>query len=175
MRLLEKPNLENPRKRAKVNAPRSEKWSVVNEFTTHKVSDALEKCKNENTLYNFAGIFPGIDLAAQIFQELFQITVSCSHTIHLDTILAICDFVRENNPNDTVKLYFVVPSSVYNSYQCWQSFKTKENTIEVQKNFNDLPEDIQVRLGNLEQYVIHYLFLVVGGLTCKFQIEYVFV
>jgi hypothetical protein len=127
---------------------------VVNEFTTHNVSDALKNCQKVNTLYNFAGIFPAIDSAAQLFRELFQVTVSGRHSIVLDAIIEICDFVKESEPNDTVKLYFVVPSVVYNSYKNWQSFKTEENGKEVQRSFVDLPEEVQDRLSNLEQYVI---------------------
>ena len=108
-------------------------WS--DEFTTHKVPDALDKCENKNTLYNFGGIFPACDLVLQSFQELIQITVSCSPTIYLDAILAICDSLRKTNPNDTVTLYFVVSSWL----QTMAIFQDR-------KKFNDLPKKFKLDL-----------------------------
>ncbi len=160
MRKLVKPQSGNRAKRIKqtndeiTQTKREKSWKIVNEFTIHKVSDALQSCKRVNTLYNFSGTFPAIDYAAQRFQELFQVTVSARHSIVLEAILAICEFVQNSNPTGIVKLYFAVPSSVYNNYTNWQSFSTKEGERHVQRSLVELPEEVQNKLRNLEQYVI---------------------
>jgi hypothetical protein len=171
---LEKPQSERRSKRLKstnsevTESMRKKKWNVVNQFLAHNVSDALKKCKKVNTLYNFPGIFPGIYCIAQQCRELFQVTVTDRHSILLGTIFEICDFVKEMNPNDTVKLYLVVPNLVYNHYTNWQLFKTEENGQEVERSFVDLPEEVQDRLSNLEQYVICYSFQLVNYYTSSY-------
>ncbi len=157
-RELEKPRLQVRVKRSRssreIAEEKRKKWEIVDQFTIFKVSDALRECTRVNALYNFSGTFPAITYSAKRFRELFQVTVSAQHSIVLDAILEICEFVKNNFQNGTVNLYFVVPSSVSNSYKDWQSFKTREDGKEVRRSLVELPDDVQAQLSNLKQYVI---------------------
>ncbi len=164
-RLLQKPLSTSFRaKRSKASAAlvlqevtRKPKWKIISNLAIHNVESALKECTGKDVLYNFGRVFPAIDLAANYFCDLFQVTVDSSHLIHLETILAICKFVRKKTTSQVVRLYFVVPVAVFENYQNWQSFKcTSVDGAHFNCTFTDLSEEDQETLSNLEQYVVAY-------------------
>ena len=142
---------------------RDQKWKVVTS-DVYKIEDALANCEQAGTLYQICDRFPAVDLVAEDFKMLFQVTVSKSHTIHYDTIAQICDYVKGKYPQEKVQLFFVVPSSVYSEWKNCQSFTLEEEEIKngksvikkVQRSVSNLSPDKRAQLSNLEQYVLCY-------------------
>lgn len=122
------------------------------------IGDALVNCRDTSKLYVYCGNFPALDMSAMDFYADFQITASDHHTIHLLTILTICDHVRNLTPEHKVQLFFVVPKEVYPQFKYTQSFKFYDDITkrDRQAKFAKLPKEIQARLSNLEQYVACY-------------------
>ena len=123
-------------------------------------------CNNANILYCFCKAFPVVDYAALDFQHIFQVTEASKHTINLNGILDVCNYVRVKYGNHAkVNLYFTIPSSALqvSDWQYTQSFKYVSETInakgvhemkEITQKFNSLPLNYQNQLSNLVQCVI---------------------
>ena len=135
----------------------------IEEPNIHDMRKALSECTKMDTLYCFCKTFPAIDFAAHGFSVVFQVTNSASHSIHLESIRAICNHVRTK-----VFLIFVVPEDTISgaNWRYSQSFSyydeaqlTEGGPVRVakkQRKFHALPENIRAELKNLEQYVLCY-------------------
>jgi hypothetical protein len=128
---------------------------------------AFDNCLEPNVLYNFCKNFPAVDFMIHDFQFCFQSTESASHSIHLASIVSICDYVRSKDETAKVRLMFVVPSTVCTgtNWRYTQSFRFYEDSVDVNGarvmkertcKFEKLPEAVKHSLRNLEQWVIQW-------------------
>jgi hypothetical protein len=134
-------------------------WDIQSNIDVHDIDGALQSCNALNVLYDLAiTCSVKIDYVANKFHDVFQVVSSESTAIHLDTIVAICDHVRnQRRGNKIVKLYFVVPEEMFGHYQHWQSFKFQESGhTTLHSIVSNLSAELQDKLSNLEQYVIYY-------------------
>ena len=77
------------------------------------LSKAFGNCLDPNALYTFSKSFPVTDFMISDFLFCFQSTESTKHRIHLDSMVAICDYVRmKHGEAAKVRLMFVVPTAV---------------------------------------------------------------
>jgi hypothetical protein len=126
------------------------------------VDSALRDCRAMDKLFCFCKCFPAIDFSALDFQVLFQVTDSKKHSIHLAAIRKICNHVRTHyGEQRKVKLLFLVPEEVVTEGEEWkytQSFvftgEVDGVTRKMRSKYAGLPEEAQLDLRNLEQWVI---------------------
>ena len=135
---------------------------------------ALLNCTDEGVLYSYCKNFPAIDFMAKDFTVVFQSTDGAKHSIHADTMRALCNRVREKYGDEkVVQLFFVVPEEIVSkpgetgNWHTAQPFTylaefeekgehgqkrivKRKSTVQLEK----LPADMQRDLRNLEQWVI---------------------
>lgn len=142
--------------------------------TITTVAEALELCTERDSLFVLCGKFSGFDFVTRDFCCLYQVALAPRHTMHLETILTVCDYVKKKYPNEKVKYFFLVPAYEYDQFITPQSFYVKkaqeaERSADVKTevahpkakaisimSLQNLSQDVQERLSNFEQYVIRY-------------------
>jgi len=145
---------------------RAEPFEIV-DAGIKSLSKAFGNCLDPNALYTFCKSFPITDFMISDFLFCFQSTGSTKHRIHLDSMVAICDYVRmKHGEAAKVRLMFVVPTTVCTdtNWRYTQSFYYFEDIVvggatvskEHTCKFDKLSASAQYSLRNLEQWVIQW-------------------